>query len=787
MRLVAWFRELNKEDIPLAGGKGANLGEMYNARMPVPPGFVVTAEAYNFFLKGTGIQTEILKRLSSLNVEDNEKLQTTAKYIQALIMNQRVPKEIIEEVVESYDNLNISPELNGKLGRDALTLIKTGRDLPFVAVRSSATAEDLPEASFAGQQVTLLNVKGNENLIRAVQECWASLFTARAIYYRVKNNFPHEKVLIAVVVQRMVNSEVAGVMFTANPSTNDKSEIMIEGAYGLGEVVVGGQITPDTYIADKESLKIKSKKTAVQQYGLFREEMTGRNIKKEFSSEKGGRQKVSDESIIKIAELGKLIDKHYNKPMDIEWAIEGSKIYIVQARPITTLFEKKDVEKGKKLMEEKEEILSGLAASPGVASGSVKILHGPDELNKVEKGDVLVTVMTNPDYVPAMRKAVAIVTDEGGITSHAAIVSREMGVPCIVGTEKATHILKDGDVITVDGSHGKVYKGDIEEQIEERVEEAVDEGEEEDAAESVVTGTKIYMNLGEPELIDRYKHLSFDGIGLMRTEFVITSYVKKHPVELIKEGSSSEYVDKLAEGISRVAAGIGKRPMIVRFSDFKTNEYRNLDGGAEFEPHEENPMIGWRGVSRYIHEDYVEAFRLECRAVKRVRESYKNVHVMLPFVRTVDEVREVLGIMSSEGLDLNHDFQIYLMAEVPSFALLSEEFADLPITGCSIGSNDLTQLVLGVDRDSTKLGKMGYFDERNPAVLRAISMIISGFHKRGKSVSICGQAPSEYDEIVEFLVKEGIDAISVNPDVVEKVRMKVASVERKLLLGKIRS
>lgn len=639
-------------------------------------------------------------------------------------------------------------------------------------------------ASFAGQQATFLNIKGPEKVVKAVQECWASLFTARAIYYRKKNNFATDKVYIAVVVQKMVNSEKAGVMFTINPATNNEDEIIIEGAYGLGEAVVSGQVTPDEYIIDKKTLKIKGKKVKTQKWGYFRSESGRSNYQKTFREEKGSQQKTTDEEILKLARIGVEIERHYKRPMDIEWAVDGPKMYIVQARPVTTMRKVGERIKPSSIeIAAAEVILTGLAASPGIGFGKVKIVNTLAELSKVQPGDILVTKMTSPDMVPAMERAVAIVTDEGGLTSHASIVSREMGTPCVVGTEKATGLLKDNDEITVDGGKGVVYRGILNVPVR-KDEKAGQHGIV--CGEELITATKVYMNLGEPEKIAEYNDLPFDGIGLMRIEFIITDYVKDHPLHMIKEGRSQDYIDKLAEGISTVAIAIAPKPIIVRFSDFKTNEYANLAGGSEYEPKEENPMIGWRGISRYISEEFKPAFRLECKAIKKLRgQGLKNVHVMLPFVRTRWEVEKCLAIMEEEGLVRSNDFKIWLMAETPAIALIPEEFASLDIDGASIGSNDLTQGVLCIDRDSARLGKMGYFDERNPAVLTAIKRIITGFRKTGKTVSICGQAPSEYPEIVEFLIKNGITSISVNPDVVVKTRELVASIEKKIILEKI--
>ena len=765
-KTIVWFKDISEDELELVGGKALNLGVMYNLKLPVPPGFVVTTQAYKQFLEETKLDKKIYSLLKSLDIQDTEKLEKTAKHIQELMLDRDIPENIANEIKFAYENISIDLSVYRTASKAALDIIKAGRDIPWVAVRSSATAEDRPEASFAGQQETFLNIKGGNNIVRAVQRCWASLFTARAIYYRVKNNFLHEEVLIAVVIQKMIDSETSGVMFSINPATNNKNEILIEAGFGLGEAIVGGQIIPDIYIVDKNSYEIRDKKISIQTWMYARDEGLRKTTKIQLSPTKAKEQKLTEDQIVRLAEFGKKLEKHYNKPQDIEYAVEHGRIYIVQTRAVTT------EEKVKKARSHEEinatPILIGLGASPGIASGVVKIVHDINELSKIQKGDVLVTVMTNPDFVVAMEKACAIITDEGAMTSHAAIVSREMGIPCVTGTEKATKIFTDGMIITVDGTNGKIYKGnpELEEIQKEKIEYPYKE-----------TKTKIYMNLGEPDKIDDYKDLYFDGIGLMRLEFVIANKVGEHPNYLIRTGQQRKYVDELYEGIKKVASNIEGKPVIVRFSDFKTNEYKDLKGGDEFEPHEENPMIGWRGVSRYTSDEFKDAFKLECRAIKKVREEYKNVYVMLPFVRTIKEVNKCIEIMKEAGLEKNEKFKIFLMAEVPSMALIPEEFAELDIDGVSIGSNDLTQLCLGVDRDSSRLGRMGYFDERNHAVLKAIHNIISVFKEKGKTVSLCGQAASEYKEFVEFLVKEGIDSVSVNPDVVNKVRFDVYDVE----------
>jgi len=1191
---IAWLRDLNKNSIPVAGGKGAQLGEMYNSDFPVPPAFVVTAQAYKEFLSMNHLDSKIKNILNGLDVDNTKQLIQASDIIKEIIVNEEMSSTLKNEIIDAYNILNVNENVLS-VSKNVLDLIKNGRGNAFVAVRSSATAEDLPEASFAGMQETFLNIKGEKNLIIAIKKCWASLFTPRAIFYRIKNNFPHEKVLIAVIVQKMINADKSGVLFTVNPGTNNKNEIVIEAGFGLGEAIVSGAVNPDLYILDKNSLKLKVKEIKKQKLKIIRDENTGETVRKNIPENEQGQQVLSESEIYKLGELGKKIDEHYGKPQDIEFAIEKSRIYIVQSRPVTTLREEV---KGEQL---KGEVLtSGLSASPGVKSGIVKIIRSESEIDEFpEQGHVLVTTMTNPSMVPIMRKAVAIVTDEGGVTcfsgdtnvltnkgficmeeavrrvkegeeflifsydyknkkpkwkkvinsgrrksdvirisvsqkgvmhhnyidltpdhkmftfenrdlikkevkeilnekemlclvdklpefenndneklayltgallsdgyiglikhhtgnlrrgrvvftqkyteekkdfietvknnfkevfkeefsfirekhtcgnlrgrliqgtaldhicfklgpalalnnisqnldswclglnessclnflaglidsdgsfyenrlhiyvskenvlqgivvaclklgivpqvtvnrnihhvqileriddilvytkrikgvirdkvigtkffaakqilgdiidntnylgrikpyvdnnlllderkiknniipmldgkiknevleilnsnirmhrvskedefgetyvynleveadnemshnyvvftkkytpllvsnSHAAIVSRELGIPCIVGSENATSVLEDGLIITVDANNGKVYKGEVKKEEQKSI-EILDKGE------GIETKTKIYMNLGEPEKISYYKDLNFDGIGLMRLEFIIAGEVGEHPNFLIKNNEEEKYINELVKGIEKIARAINGKPIIVRFSDFKTNEYKDLKGGKEFEEHEDNPMIGFRGVSRYISDEFKESFKLECRAIKKVRETYRNVHVMLPFVRTVEEVEKCLEIMKEEKLERSDDFKIWLMAEVPSMALISEDFAKLPIDGVSIGSNDLTMLCLGVDRDNEKLGRMGYFDERNKAVLVAIKNIIDGFKKYGKTTSLCGQSVSNYPEIAEFLVRNGITSVSVNPDVIGKVRRFVAELEKKIELERASS
>src|SRR3989344_1897385 len=769
MKNILWFSEINKENVPQVGGKGANLGEMYNIKLPIPPGFIVSAGAYKKFLEKTGIKEKILSLLKNIDMGDTEKIHDASEKIQEIILDAKMPEEIKEDITNAYDTMNVDIDVYKSLSKDALKIIKAGRDLPFVAVRSSATAEDLPEASFAGQQATFLNVKGNEKLVNAVQQCWASLFTARAIYYRQKNNFPHEKVLIAVVVQKMINSDSSGVMFTINPSTNDENEIVIETGFGLGESIVGGEITPDSYIVDKNELKIKSKKINKQKFMYTRDENVGRTIKKNLSAEKGSVQKITDDQIIKLAEYGKNIDEHYGKPMDIEYAVENNKLFIVQARPVTT--QKRVGERKEEKLEEKgKKLLSGLAASPGIATGRVKIVHDITELKKVERGDILVARMTDPDMVPAMEKAIAIVTDEGGNTSHASIISRELGIACIVGTEKATQVLKDGDLITVDGTNGNVYEGKVEIKQKEVVEEALD----------VETITKVKVNCDIPSQSSRAAKTGADGIGLFRIEFIIAEN-GIHPTKYIRDGKDDEYTEMLYKGIKETAWHFKGKPIWVRTSDIRTDEYRNLEGGSE-EPNESNPMLGWHGIRRSL--DDAEILKAEFRAIKRLHdEGFKNLGVMIPFVISVDEIKRSKKIMEEVGLEPLKDIEFGVMCETPACVWIIEDLCNEGISFVSFGTNDLTQTTLGIDRNNERLQK--WYNELHPAVLRSIEHVIKACKKYNVITSICGQAGSN-PKMAEELVRFGIDSISANIDAVGLIRNTVSNIEKKMLLDAAR-
>jgi len=744
-KAIVWFNEVGKNDVPTVGGKGANLGEMTQADIPVPPGFIVTADAYFDFLKKSEIKDEISNRLQPLDPGNSKQLQQIAADIKQLILDTAMPAELAKEIEQAYT------QMGGGL----------------VAVRSSATAEDLPEASFAGQQRTFLNVQGEKEVVAAVHECWASLFEPRAIFYRHHQGFDHFKVGIAVPVQKMIQSQASGVMFTLEPVTSDSDKIVIEAVFGLGEAIVSGEITPDLYVVDKDSLKIITRKTVDQESQLIKNPTAGAketNIWAPLPAPTQSQQKLTDSEIIKLAWLGKQIENHYRFPQDIEWAKEDNKIYILQTRPVTTIKEAAEAEPEIKA----PVLLSGDGASPGIASGPVKILPEASQIDKVKTGDVLVAEMTTPDFVPAMKRAVAIVTDRGGRTAHAAIVSRELGIPCVVGVEQATTILTDRQVITVDGSHGKIYDGKITRRIKTSTVADI-------LREAIRTRTKVYVNLAQPELAENVASRNVDGVGLLRAEFMIAQ-IGEHPQYMIKQNRSHQFVDKLYQGINTFAKAFDPRPVVYRTTDFKTNEYRKLKGGEEYESEEENPMLGYRGASRYITD--VEVFKLEIEAIKKVRQKYKNLWVMIPFVRTVDELARTKKLMEAQGLERSEDFKLWMMVEVPSNIFLMEKFLEIGIDGISIGSNDLTQLILGIDRDSEKLAKT--FDERNEAVLIALERAIKVSKSMGVTSSICGQAPSVYPELTEKLVEWGITSVSVSPDMIGTTREIIAKAEARL-------
>ena len=777
--LVLWFEEVRNIDVSIVGGKNASLGEMINSGLPVPPGFAVTAFSYERYIQEKKIAEQIYKIITETvtNPNDPKQYDTASKKIRELIEKTDMPKDIETAIRTAYKELNKRLELKDT----------------FVAVRSSATAEDLPDASFAGQQETYLNVKGSDDLIDKVRKCWSSLFTPRAIFYRNEKGFPHEKVFISVGVQKMVNSGCAGVMFTINPVTGNRNEIVIEGNYGLGETVVSGAVNPDDFVIDKATTTIKDRRISRKTIEYIRDPKTGKTVHLDIPEEKQKVTCIEDRELLALAELAKRIEKHYNKPMDIEWAIDQDlsypqNMFIVQARP-ETVFGTKDLEAPKmedtKAQEQLKVVVRGISAGRrGYGVGKATVVLNPDDANRdMKKGDILVTGMTDPDFVPFMKMASAIVTDKGGITSHAAIVSRELNIPCVVGTETATQVMKTGKEYTVDSRNGVIYEGVIAQAVQPAANGCIVT---QVAEAAPVTATKIYMNLGTPEMIEQYKNLPFEGIGLMRTEFILASAIGKHPMAFVDEGKSQEFVDKLAEGVATVARAIQPKPVVVRLSDFKTNEYRGLKGGEKYEIVEENPMLGWRGCSRYISKWYDKAFRLECQAIVKCRKEWalKNVYVMLPMVRTLWEAKAVLEIMKEEGLERSKDFKVWFMAETPAIGIMADEFSKL-VDGFSIGSNDMTQGVLMIDRDSERLGAMGYFDERDPAVKRIIAHLIKAAHENGCTVSICGEGPSNLPDFAEFLVRVGIDSISVNNDAVVTTRRNVAQVEQKIILERL--
>ena len=773
-QFLLWFEQLEREDVAIVGGKSSSLGEMTaKVDVPVPYGFATTAYAYRYFFEKSGLDNEVRELVGELtDVENSALLRDVCARIRQAILEKEMPQDLQDAIAAAYEEL-------GK---------KMNIDQPYVAVRSSATAEDLPDASFAGQQDTYLNVQGAETIVAKVKECYASCFTDRAVYYREKQGFDHLDVALSAAIQMMVFSKAAGVMFTVNVATGDDQNILMEAAWGLGEYVVQGTVTPDNYTVCKKTNKIIEKNVNGQDIQLVRK--AGGDCEEIMVPlEEQNMQKLTDEQIIELAGYAKKIEEHYGCYMDMEWGVDerDGKLWILQARP-ETVWSRRNKENGGAPKEEKKAvttdrkvIVKGLPASPGQVSGKVHVILDPSRIDEFKEGEILVTEMTAPDWVPAMKKAKAIVTDSGGMTCHASIVSRELGIPCIVGTksrgEAATATIPDGIDVTIDATHGVVYEGILE---EPKKEQAAQQG-------AVVaeyfppTGTKVYMNLGDPELAEKYSNLPCDGIGLMREEFIWTTYIHEHPLHLIKIGQPEKVVDQLAEGMRQVCQAMAPRPVTLRFSDFKSSEYRDLKGGDEFEPYEPSALLGWRGASRYYDPKYIDAFKLECLAVRKVREEFglKNLHVMIPFCRNVEECEKVVNIMASCGLARGKDFKVWLMAEIPANIILADQFNKY-VDGYSIGSNDLTMLVLGCDRDNDTVSHI--YDERNLAVKRAIRHLIDVAHKDGKTVSICGQAPSVYPEFCEFLIKSGIDSISVNPDTVKFTKKLVAQVEQRVML-----
>ena len=775
--LIKTFSEINIDDIPVVGGKNASLGEMFNELSPegvqVPDGFATTSNAFRLFLKENGLGEKLQQLMSELDHKDYTNLTEKAGKARELILKSRFSEDFAQAIEKSYN----------KLGNE--------KEIP-VAVRSSATAEDLPQASFAGQHDSFLNITGKEALLEAVKKCFASLYTGRAVKYREDQGFKHEEVALSVGVQKMVRSDrgSSGVGFTIEPESGFKDVVHLTGVWGLGENIVQGSVNPDEFLIFKPTLKlgknaILEKKLGAKEKTMVYSESNGHSatVNIETPVAKQDEFVLSDEEITKLANWAVEIEEHYQKPMDIEWAKDGisGELFITQARPETvhrasgerSQFEYRLLEKG-------EVLVSGNAIGTKVAVGPARVLDSPREADKLKEGDILVTETTSPDWDPILKRTAGVVTDRGGRTSHAAIVARELGVPAVVGSHVATQSIKDGDMITVscvEGKTGFVYKGALKFEKQEL-----------DLGNLKLPETEVKFILSDP---DRAFQLSFypnNGVGLLRMEFIITHMVKVHPMALIKfselknaeakklieelcigyESKEDYFVDRLAEGIAVMAAAFYPKEVIVRMSDFKTNEYANLIGGAQFEPHEENPMLGFRGASRYYNEYYKEGFALECRAIKKVREEMgmENVKIMIPFCRTVEEGKRVIEIIEQNGLKKGEKgLEIYAMVEIPSNVILLEEFAKV-FDGFSIGSNDLTQLTLGIDRDSPYMGNL--FDENDEAAKKMISLAIERARKAGKKIGLCGQAPSDFPEFAAFLVNEGISSISFNPDALLK-------------------
>lgn len=762
--LVVWFKDVDKHSVSLVGGKGANLGEMVAAGFPVPNGFIVTSPAYFYVLEHNKLQEKIHGLLKGLNVNDPHSLEAASKSVKRLIAHAEVPEDLAQQILQAY--------------------VKLGE--PTVAVRSSATAEDLPGASFAGQQRTFLNVKGEANVIEAIREAWASLFEARAIFYRQTKGYDHFKVGLAVPVQKMVQADVSGVLFSVNPVNNDKRTVVLEAVWGLGENIVQGAVTPDHYEVDKSSMEIIRKDCVRQTIEMVRKD----GVTKDFPvpESRQDRPKLTDHQILEVARLGIRLQQHYFFPQDSEWAMEAGKIFLVQTRPITTLHEtsKKSVvvaEKSEQTVQHATAhmklLVQGDSASPGLVTGMVRHILTPKEIHKLKVGEVMVTSMTTPDFVPAMKKAAALVTDKGGQTSHAAIVSRELGLPCVVGTGDATRKLKDGQIVTVNGKTGEVFEGSLPRSVMALAAQA----QLAPVAAPIVrrTATKLYLNLAEPELAETMAKKYIDGIGLLRAEFMIAQ-IGVHPKKLIHDRREQVFVQKLAEGLAKFCRAFGSRPVVYRATDFKTNEYRNLLGGKEYEPQEENPMIGYRGAFRYITDSRV--FELELEAIKKVRHEmgYRNLWLMIPFVRTVQEMQEVKKIINAHGLVRGISFKLWMMVEIPSNVILLDQFLDVGIDGVSVGTNDLTMLMLGTDRDNEHVARE--YDEMNPAVLWALERICSVAKKRGVTVSICGQAPTSHPELLADLVRWGMTSVSVAPDVVDRSRELIYQAEHHVISRK---
>ncbi|HNV12437.1 MAG TPA: phosphoenolpyruvate synthase [bacterium] len=786
---IKFFDELRIKDVPMVGGKNASLGEMYqklsSQKINVPFGFATTASAYNYFMEKSGLKNKIREILKDLNTHDVKNLMIRGEKVRQEILKAELPKDLKQEIVSAYKKLS--------------SFYK--KENVDVAVRSSATAEDLPDASFAGQQETYLNISGSEDLLIAVRKCIASLFTNRAISYRTDKGFDHFNIALSVGVQKMSRSDLgaSGVMFTIDTESGFRDAVLIHSIYGLGENIVQGKVNPDQFFVFKPTEKIIYRTIGKKAIKMIYNKDHNKPVKDVAVSLKDqARQSITDEQVIKLAQWAMAIEKHYGKAMDIEWAYDGQdkKLYIIQARPETVESSKNlNILERYKLNKKGRIITQGQSVGNKIGSGMVNRIMSVKDIKKFKAGQVLVTDMTDPDWEPIMKIASAIVTDKGGRTCHAAIISREMGIPCVVGTNDGSKKLKGGENVTVscaEGEVGYVYQGKLPFKIEKT-----------DIGKMARPKTKIMMNIAEPDTAFLNSFIPNDGVGLARLEFIINNFIKAHPLALINfkklkdkklknqidkitEGYSDKskfFVDKLAEGVAMLAAGFYPKDVIVRLSDFKTNEYANLIGGKDYEPIESNPMIGWRGASRYYSKEFLPAFKLECQALKRVRDDFglKNVKIMIPFCRTVEEGQRVLKIMEENGLKRGQNgLEVYVMAEIPANIILAEKFAKI-FDGFSIGSNDLTQLTLGIDRDSGgTLEVAGVSNEKNEAVKELIRQLISVAKKTKTKVGICGQAPSDFPDFAEFLVECGIDSISLIPDSIIKTTMAVNAKEKSL-------
>lgn len=752
---VKKFEDLNKSDIPIAGGKGANLGELTQAGIPVPPGFVVTAQTYEKFMLETGINDKVLSILDEIDINDTKALQAASEEIKAIINEAPIPEDMILFITEAYNQL--CQRFDG--------------DDVEVAIRSSATAEDLPEASFAGQQDTYLYVSGIDAVLEYIRKCWASLFEARAIFYREENDFEHAKVLIAVVVQKMANADKAGVMFTVNPSTGEEIAL-IEGSWGLGEAVVSGDVTPDNYQVDKAdnsviNVTISDKKV------MYINDENETSIKVDVPEEKRNERVLSDEELIELTEMGKRIQAHYGEPMDTEWAFENGELFLLQARPITTLGDVcEDVAEASDDIG--EVLVRGLGASPGIAAGNVKIILDIEELDKIKDGDIMVTTMTTPDMVPAMKRSSGIVTDEGGVTCHASIISRELGIPCVVGTGDATSILKENTGVTIDGKKGLVFDG-----ISQTKQEPVQAAGSVEAA-PIITVTEVKANVSMPEAAAKAAATGADGVGLLRTEhLMLTAGI--HPGKFIADGNEDELINTIAENVMIVADEFYPKPVWYRTLDAPTDEFITLEGG-ENEPEEHNPMLGWRGIRREL--DQPEILKCEFKAIKKLHEQgYTNIGIMIPLSQSPEELKQAKALCSEVGLEPHKDVEFGMMVEIPAAALTIEDYIAVGIDFVSLGTNDLTQYTLAVDRNNEYVAK--HYSEEHPAVMKLIEMTIKKCVEAGVKCSICGQAGS-VPRIVEKLVGFGITSVSSNTDAIAEVRKTVARAEQKIILDAAR-